>query len=165
MHNVKIVAAGGIVEGRGAAAALALGADGIVLGTRLLACEEANVSRGYQDDVIRSTDGGVSTVRSKVYDSLRGTTEWPNRYGGRGIINESYLDAKDGVVTDDNKRKYQEAFNKGNQGWGKHGRLTAYAGTGVGLIKQVMSAKDILQEIRNEVRAIQERTWLPRSKL
>ena len=148
--NIKLVAAGGIAEGRGVAACLDLGAEGVVMGTRFLASEEANIAKGYQDDVLKSSDGGVTTVRSKVYDTLRGTTGWPHRYGGRGIINESYMDAANGEVTDVMKRLYEKALTKGNEGWGKHGRLTAYAGTAVGLIYRVLPAHEIVSEVRSQ---------------
>ncbi|KAL8696988.1 MAG: hypothetical protein Q9201_007373 [Fulgogasparrea decipioides] len=152
--ETPLVAAGGVVEGRGAAACLALGAQGVVMGTRFLASTEAQIATGYQAAVLRSGDGGVSTVRSKVYDILRGTTGWPEQIGGRGIINQSFLDAKDGIVTEENKKAYAEALQKGDLGWSKNGRLTAYAGTGVGLIKQVQPAGVILEEIRQCVEEV-----------
>lgn len=152
--NICLVAAGGIIEGRGVAAAFALGANGVVMGTRFLACKEANIAKGYQNDVIRMKDGGLNTVRSNIYDTLRGTTGWPAHYGARGIINQSYLDAREGGITDENKQLYAEALKKGDQGWGEHGRLTAYAGTGVGLIKEIKSAQEILNEVRDSVAEI-----------
>lgn len=148
--DINLVAAGGIAEGRGVAACLALGAQGVVMGTRFLASEQAHIAKGYQDEVVRSQDGGVSTVRSKVYDTLRGTTGWPDRYGGRGIINQSFLDAKGGMVTDEMKSEHDKALSMGDRGWGEHGRLTAYAGTGVGLVTRVLPAKDILLEVRSQ---------------
>ncbi|KAL8823181.1 MAG: hypothetical protein Q9191_006097 [Dirinaria sp. TL-2023a] len=163
--DIKLVAAGGIVEGRGVAAALALGSQGVAIGTRFLASREVNITTGYQADVLRSKDGSVSTVRTKVYDTLRGTTGWPGRYGGRGIINESFHDAENGQVTEENRKKYQEALERGDQGWGEHGRLTAYAGTGVGLVKKVQHAWQILEEIRNDVQRIQSQTSNTKSKL
>lgn len=152
--NICLVAAGGITEGRSVAAAFALGANGVVMGTRFLACKEANIAKGYQNDVLRMRDGGPNTVRSNVYDRLRGTTGWPAHYGGRGIINQSYLDAKEGGITGENKTLYAETLKKGDHGWGEQGRLTAYAGTGVGLIKQVKSALEILDEVRDSVARI-----------
>ena len=151
MGNISLVAAGGVVEGRGVAAALALGADGVAMGTRFLASVEATIAKGYQDDVLRSRDGGISTARSRVYDALRGIDGWPIRYGGRGIINESFLDAPNGEITQENMQRYQRALGEGDQGWGEHGRLTAYAGTGVGLVKDVVSVRQILEDVRTHV--------------
>ncbi|KAJ8608071.1 hypothetical protein MRB53_039906 [Persea americana] len=63
------------------------------MGTRFLATPQAQVAEGYRKEVVRAGDGGQTTVRSSVYDSLRGTTEWPLRYGGRGVTNRSWDDA------------------------------------------------------------------------
>ena len=149
MQDIALVAAGGIVEGRGVAACLALGACGVVMGTRFLASEEATIAKGYQGDVLRTKDGGRSTVRTTVYDTLRGT-EWPRQYNGRGIINQSYLDAQNGMITDENKRLYEESLQKGDGGWGDGGRVCAYAGCGVGLVKEVKYAKEIMDEVRRD---------------
>ncbi len=150
MTHIPLMAAGGIVEGRGTAACLALGASGVVLGTRFLASKEANITKGYQDNVLRTRDGGLTTARTSVYDTLRGTTGWPDRYNGRGIINQSFLDAQNGVSIEDNKTLYDEALQKGDKNWGENGRLTAYAGSGVGLVKEVMSAQGIVEEVRRD---------------
>jgi nitronate monooxygenase len=145
------VAAGGISEGRGAAAALCLGAQGICLGTRYLAAEEATIASGYRDAVLRASDGGSTTIRSSVYDQLRGTTEWPAGYGGRGVLNASYRDHEAGVTFEDNKKLYEEAVASGDKGWeGDRARLTTYAGTGIGLVKTIMSAEAITQEVRDD---------------
>lgn len=145
------IAAGGISDGRGLASTIALGCSGITLGTRYLAAHEATIPRGYQDAVLRSSDGGVNTVRSSVYDTLRGTTNWPENYGGRGVVNASYHDALSGVDWEENKRKYAEALKMGDEGWeGDQARLTTYAGTGLGLVKRVQSAGDITREVREE---------------
>ncbi|KAK5138961.1 hypothetical protein LTR04_004027, partial [Oleoguttula sp. CCFEE 6159] len=149
-----LMAAGGIVEGRGVAASLVLGADGVVMGTRYLAAEEADISKGYSDEVLRASDGGANTVRSKVYDSLRGTTDWPEGYNGRGIINQSYHDSISGMDLEKNKGLYAKALETGDAGWGVQGRLTTYAGTGVGLVTEMQSAKQITEEVREEAKRI-----------
>jgi len=149
------VAAGGISEGRGAAAAICLGAHGICLGTRYLAANEATIASGYRDAVLRASDGGSTTIRSSVYDQLRGTTEWPAGYGGRGVINASYRDHEAGVTFEDNKKLYEEAVASGDKGWeGERARLTTYAGTGIGLVKTVMSAEAITKEVRHDASKI-----------
>lgn len=161
--KISLVAAGGIVEGRGTAACLALGADGVVLGTRFLATHEANIAEGYQHAVLGAKDGGPNTVRTGVYDQLRGTTGWPAKFNGRGIVNQSFLDAQRGMPSDDNKRLYEKALQEGVQGWAR--RLTAYAGTGVGLVKKVQSAHDIIEEVRQDAIETLSRTSRPFSKL
>ncbi|MCJ1366649.1 hypothetical protein MMC16_005779 [Acarospora aff. strigata] len=152
--DITLIAAGGVVEGRGVAACLMLGAQGVAMGTRFLACKEATISKGYQDEVIRASDGGVVTKRSKVYDYLRGVKDWPSHYDGRGLINQSYHDAQAGMSEEENRKLYDEAVKIGDDGWGVKGRMTTYAGTGVGLIKEVKSAKDILEEVRSSTRRV-----------
>lgn len=157
IRKPHLVAAGGIIEGRGAAAALALGAAGITMGTRYLACPEANIADGYRNAVLTASDGGVTTRRGKLYDSLRGTTSWPSNYGGRGVLNESHHDAANGMSFEENKRLYDEAMTRGDEGWGHKARLTTYAGTGVGLVTSIKSAADITAEVRNDALSVLHR--------
>ncbi len=63
--RVPVVAAGGIFDGRGLAASLALGADGVWMGTRFIATPEARTVRGYKDALLRSHED--DTVISKGY--------------------------------------------------------------------------------------------------
>jgi enoyl-[acyl-carrier protein] reductase II len=64
-HSVPVVAAGGISDGRGLAAALALGADGIWVGTRFIATPEARAVMGYKEALVAARED--STVVSKAY--------------------------------------------------------------------------------------------------
>lgn len=63
--RVPVVAAGGIFDGRGLAAALALGADGVWVGTRFIATPEARAVIGYKDTLLRLGEDG--TVVSRAY--------------------------------------------------------------------------------------------------
>lgn len=63
--RVPVVAAGGIVDGRGLAAALSLGADGIWVGTRFIATPEARTVVGFKDKLLALDDDG--TVVSRAY--------------------------------------------------------------------------------------------------
>jgi nitronate monooxygenase len=92
-----------------------------------------------------------------VYDQLRGTTDWPPGYGGRGIINQSYTDSLGGMTLEDNKKLYDEALKLGDSGWGERGRLTTYAGTGIGLAKEVKAAAEIVNEVRQEATKVLNR--------
>lgn len=157
LSKICLVAAGGIVEGRGVAAALALGADGVCMGTRFLTSHEAAISEGYKKAILDTKDGGVTTVRTKLYDNLRGTTGWPDHYNGRGIINKSFVDSQGGMDETENKKLYEEALGDGDEGWGVEGRITTYAGTGVGLIKKVVGASEIVEEVRREAMSVIEK--------
>jgi nitronate monooxygenase len=66
-----VVAAGGIADGRGLAAALALGAEGVVLGTRLLAATECNAHAVYVEKILAASE--EDTVRTTLFGH-----EWPN---------------------------------------------------------------------------------------
>lgn len=145
--EIPLIAGGGIVNGRGMAAAFALGAHGVTMGTRFLAAEEAIISKGYQREVLRATDGGVSTVRTKIYDVTRKILDWPEAYDGRGIVNRTYQDHKAGMPDPENVALYGEAMEQGDQAWGPEGRMTTYAGTGVGLVTEVQSVAAILEEL------------------
>ncbi|KAH8817063.1 oxidoreductase-like protein [Xylogone sp. PMI_703] len=163
VHNVPLLAAGGIVDGRGVAAAIALGASGTVLGTRFLAAEEAGIPQGWKKEILRAADGGLSTGRSTLCDRLKGTVGWPAQYDGRAILNKGHEDMEAGMTDEQNSQLYREELKQGDEAWGPHGRMVAYAGTGVGLIKKVMSAKEIVDEVSAEALDIlhQRATELP----
>ncbi|KAG0645225.1 2-nitropropane dioxygenase [Hyphodiscus hymeniophilus] len=150
--HIPLVAAGGVMDGRGVVAAIALGATGICMGTRFLSTPEAVVSKGYQYAVIRAKDGGVSTARTRLYDSLRGTPGWPEDYNGRGVLNHSFWDHEKGMGEKENTRLYEKAVETGDAGWGDQGRMTTYAGTGVGLIHKVQPAAEIVAEVLREAK-------------
>jgi nitronate monooxygenase len=158
--HIPLIAAGGLSDGRGVAASITLGASGVSLGTRFLATPEAVISAGYQNAVLHATDGGVSTARTTVYDRIRGTNGWPAHYDGRGVLNDTYFDGEKGMSEEENKRLYEEAARKGAEGWGKEGkggRMTAYAGTGVGLIQVVKGAGEVVKEVQDDARRLLER--------
>lgn len=154
IRDIPLIAAGGIVDGRGVAAALCLGADGITMGTRFLACKQTAIKKGYQDELLRASDGGQNTVRTTIYDRLRGYNEWPEEYDGRGMVNQSYFDEQAGMKDEENIRLYEIEKGKGDDGWGVKGRMTSYAGTGVGLVKSVLTAEEIVVKTRDEARKL-----------
>ena len=69
-----VLAAGGVADARGLAAALALGADGVLLGTRFLATEESGLDAGYKQAIIDSD--GHDTVLTDIPD-IAGGQVWP----------------------------------------------------------------------------------------
>lgn len=122
------------------------------MGTRFLAAKEAKISNGYQQDVLRTTDGGQNTVRTTLYDHLAGRIDWPSDYDGRNIVNESFNDHVSGVEFEVNKERYAKAATLGDEGWGLKGRLTEYVGSAVGLVKVVAPAAEIVAKVREDAK-------------
>src|SRR5207253_7065896 len=82
--RLVVVAAGGIADGRGLAAALTLGARGALLGTRFLASDEALTSAAAKAKLVAAR--GDDTVRTRVFDIVR-NLDWPTLYTGRALQN------------------------------------------------------------------------------
>jgi nitronate monooxygenase len=83
--GTPVLAAGGIADGRGLAAALTLGAAGVLVGTRLLATPEALISPAYSKALLEHS--GDDTERSRTLDIARGAP-WPARYSARTLTTE-----------------------------------------------------------------------------
>jgi enoyl-[acyl-carrier protein] reductase II len=69
--RIPVVAAGGIFDGRGLAAALALGADGVWIGTRFIATPEARAVAGYKDALVRTGEDGTTISRAFSGKTMR----------------------------------------------------------------------------------------------
>ncbi|ORJ57821.1 NAD(P)H-dependent flavin oxidoreductase [Mycobacterium simiae] len=85
--EVMLLAAGGVGNGRGLAAALALGADGAVVGTRFWAAQEAAVSPVAQQRGLMAD--GDDTIRQSAFDVVR-EKPWPAGYTGR-VLNNGFV--------------------------------------------------------------------------
>src|ERR671914_794474 len=79
-----VLAAGGIADGRGLAAALMLGAHGALIGTRFYASNEALGQGPAKLRLVAAR--GDETARTRVFDLVRGL-EWPEEYPGRALRN------------------------------------------------------------------------------
>lgn len=166
--EMPVMAAGGIADGRGVAAALALGADGVVMGTRFLASEEVKVPHpAFREAIVGAKDGGVSTARNTTFDEMRPQgNNWPLVYDGRGLKSQSLTDVQGGMGLEEARKKIEDA-KKGDDGGfgydskvvGGSGRGLVWAGTGVGLVKKVQKAGEIVEEVREEaVKILRETT-------
>ena len=83
--GIPVVAAGGVADGRGLAAAMMLGADGILMGTRFYASTEAAGSGEAKKRIVAAN--GDKTIRSILFDIARGNV-WPAPYTGRLLENK-----------------------------------------------------------------------------
>jgi enoyl-[acyl-carrier protein] reductase II len=152
--RVPVVAAGGIFDGRGLAAALALGADGVWLGTRFIATVEARAVHGYKDALVRGAEDG--TVISRAYSGKtmrvirnRYTADWEQR------VDELQRFPAQAV------RSMQDgAFHLGGDETtdGIDPEIECYpAGQGVGGIDAVVPAGDVVRTIVAEAHTVLRR--------
>lgn len=82
---IPVIAAGGIADGRGIAAALMLGARGVLIGTRFYASCEALGQLAVKEALRQS--GGDETIRTRVFDIAR-EIDWPAPFTGRALVND-----------------------------------------------------------------------------
>ncbi|ORY92754.1 2-nitropropane dioxygenase [Leucosporidium creatinivorum] len=144
-----LVAAGGIATGSQLVATLALGAQGVVIGTRFLATKEALYSQAQKDLILRSS--GEDTTKGMKWDEARATLGWGEGVDGRGLRNKtSHPDHEAG--SEEGKKLYAEAMKEGDVD-----RIVTWSGTSVGLVKQVQSPAEILTELEKEALASLDR--------
>jgi len=145
-----VVAAGGIADGRGLAAALMLGAHGALLGTRFYASVEALGQEGAKQRIVAAH--ADQTARTRVFDIVRGYP-WPPIYTGRAIQN-GFMERWHG--RESNLSKVLETERAGYRGAalaGDYDTAVVWAGEGVDLIKGVESAAAIVARIGAEAEA------------
>ena len=143
-REVPVVAAGGIVDGRGLAAALMLGADGVLMGTRFLASEESLAAPAAKARVV--AHGGDETVRTTIFDIARGY-DWPATYTGRALVNRfsetwhGCEDALEGEAAAEQAR-YAKAAAAGD-----FDTAVIFCGEGIDMIHTVEPAAAIIERV------------------
>jgi nitronate monooxygenase len=142
--DTLVLAAGGVADGRGLAAALALGADGALVGTRLWATPEALVSPRAHKRAIQSV--GDDTFRTRVYDAVR-QLDWPAEYNERAIGN-SFLDVWHGndAQLSASLPEAIETFEKAVAAE-DFDAAAILVGEAIGLIREVRPAADIVRDM------------------
>lgn len=142
-----VVAAGGIADGRGLAAALMLGAHGALIGTRFYASVEALGGDRAKQRIVAAH--GNETARTRVFDVVRGYA-WPAAYPGRALRN-GFMERWDGreseleAALDAERAAYHAAARAGD-----YDTAVVWAGEVVDLIDGVESATTLVERIGAE---------------
>jgi len=143
-----LLAAGGIADGRGLAAALMLGAEGVLIGSRFWAAQEALVPRGFHAAALDAT--GDQTLRGSVPDAAR-MLHWPAPFTIRTMESEftarwqSNAEALRDPAQAPARLAWAAAQAKGDARSG-----TPVVGEAVGLIRDIAPAAEILDRITTE---------------
>lgn len=142
--DVPVVAAGGLSDGRGLAAALMLGASGILVGTRFWATPEALGSDRVKQllTLARSDD----TQRTRVFDIVR-ELPWPDGYTGRALVNDfSRKWHGNEEALEKNLARETEAYWTAARA-GDTNTSVVFAGEGLDLIHDIKPAGEIVRTI------------------
>lgn len=145
--DTLLLAAGGIADGRTLAAALVLGADGALVGSRLWATQESLAAQGAKNQAVQTTGDG--TARSPVFDILR-RKNWPEPYDFRAIRNdlhrqwEARIDALR-AAPDAARADYDAGVKAGD-----FSRAHATVGEAVGLIRDLPPAAEVIARMTAE---------------
>jgi len=146
---IPVVAAGGIADGRGLAAALMMGACGVLVGTRLYATEEALGRPQAKALLVRST--GDSTVRTRVFDVVR-RLDWPEPFTGRALQNE-FTRAWHGRESDLERQPGEFDRYAAAAQAGQFDTAVVWSGEGVDLITGIVPAGRVVTDMVSEAAA------------
>jgi len=144
-----VLAAGGIADGRGLAAALSLGAAGALIGTRFHTSAEAIVDPEIVKAILNAS--GDDTERSCVLDIARGAP-WPSRYTARTLRNEfldEWRDRDDELKADTSA---QESYRHAEESSDLRA-VAVWASEAIDLITETLPAGDIVRNMAADAEA------------
>ena len=136
--NIPVIAAGGICDGRGAAAAFMLGAEAVQVGTRFLAAEECNVHEVYKEKVIKATDISTIVTGKSLGHPVRSLKTPFSKTFAR-------MESDPSVSKDDILAFGSGALRKAVQEGASDGSYMA--GECAGMVKKIEPAQDIVEDI------------------
>jgi len=159
--NIPVVAAGGIADGRGMAAAIMLGASGVWIGTRLLASTEATIHDDYRTRILQASEADTQWAHD-LYD-----VGWPGA-PHRALSNSTSRAWADAGCSAPGKRpnekeligqrpngdpveRYQ-SYTPLPQTGGDVEAMSLWSGQGVALVREIMPAADIVEEIYQDAK-------------
>jgi enoyl-[acyl-carrier protein] reductase II len=139
--DVPLIAAGGICDGRGMAAAFALGAEGIQMGTRFVSCAESPVHANYKNAIINAKETGTLVLNKKSTPCIRALKS-----------QRTLAIYEEGVMSFEALRGIQDLYFGGDLE-----AAPALAGQTAGLINSIKTAQQIIDDTVAEFFAITQR--------
>ena len=141
--RLPVLAAGGIGTPRGVAAVLAAGAEGVWVGTCLLACPECENTEEARSRIVRAAETG--TVLTRAFDVAQGIP-WPAQYPGRALRNrftDQWHEQTDALARDESARhELTEAVSKKD-----YEVAHIYAGEAAGLVDRQRPAAEVIRHL------------------
>jgi nitronate monooxygenase len=156
--TIPVLGAGGIADGRGLAAALMLGAAGVLIGTRFSATPEA-LGHEHVKRALTEAAGG-DTGRTRLFDAVRGL-DWPAPYTGRAVRN-AFTDRWEGREAELRANRVEQDRFRAAVREGDTATAVVWAGEGIDLISSIEPAADIVARIAGDAEQMLRGTarWL-----
>ena len=148
--NIPVIAAGGIADGRGVAAAFALGAKAVQIGTRFLVAEECGIHENYKDKIIKAGDTATAVTGRRLGHPVRSIR---NQFT-RQYAKVEYTDISDEELEKLAEGKLRVAVQDGDE---KNGCFLA--GQIAGMIKEEQSCQEILEDLWTDAERVIEETY------
>ena len=147
--NIPVIAAGGIADGRGVAAAYCLGASGVQMGTVFLATEECPVSENYKNAIIEAVDTSTTLTGTKFGAPVRGIkNELTKRYHELEEKSSTLMELEELTLGSLRKAAYEGDVENGS----------IMSGQIAGLVNEIRPVKDVIEGIFEEAKKVLEET-------
>lgn len=147
--NIPVIAAGGIGDGRGVAAAYCLGASGVQMGTVFLATEECPVSENYKNAIIEAVDTSTTLTGTKFGAPVRGIkNELTKRYHELEEKSSTLMELEELTLGSLRKAAYEGDVENGS----------IMSGQIAGLVNEIRPVKDVIEGIFEEAQKVLEET-------
>jgi nitronate monooxygenase len=147
--RIPVIAAGGIADGRGLAAALALGAEAVLIGTRLLLAAESPVHEAIKERLLEAEETDTIVILGSVHNRLR---VWRNRAAQRAAELEAAGAAFDEIIKVVAGSLTRDIFRSGDPDGG-----IVVCSQGVGLVHEVKPVAGIIRGMVEEAERATER--------
>lgn len=147
--RVPVVASGGIADGRGLAAALAMGAEGVEMGTRFVATKECVAHEQYKKALVAATEADTIVIERSIGRPAR---VLKNPYAEYVLAKEN-----EGIPAEELVPLVRGEFNRAAAIEGRVDEGLAWAGQSTGLIEDVPSVAELIERTVAEARLASER--------
>lgn len=146
--NIPVIAAGGIADGRGMAAAYCLGASGVQMGTVFLASEECPISTEYKNMILEAVDTSTTLTGEKFGAPVRGIkNELTKRYHELEEKSSTLMELEELTLGSLRRAVYDGDVENGS----------VMAGQIAGLVSELRPVKNIIEETVEEARGVLQR--------
>ena len=147
--NIPVIAAGGIADGRGVAAAYCLGASGVQMGTVFLATEECPVSENYKNAILEAVDTSTTLTGTKFGAPVRGIkNELTKRYHELEEKSSTLMELEELTLGSLRKAAYEGDVENGS----------IMSGQIAGLVNEIRPVKDVIEGIFEEAKEVLAKT-------